>query len=230
MEQISRVVRSKDKAKASYDKMSRWYDLLVGKSEKKFRDKGLELLDVQEGETVLEIGFGTGHCTQALARSVGPTGHVYGIDISEGMLNITASRIKDAGLSERVFLQLGDAVNLPFQDNFFDAVFMSFTLELFDTPEIPAVLDQCQQVLKDGGRICVVSMSKEDTPGLMLRLYEWGHEKLPNYIDCRPIFLKTFLENAGFQIQKKYTIRLWGLPVEIVLADKPSFFEIRTIS
>ena len=226
MELISRVVRSKEEAKTSYDKLSRWYDLLVGRSEKKFRDKGLDLLDVQEGETVLEIGFGTGHCTLALAQSVGSTGTIYGIDISEGMLDITASRIEDAGLSGRVELQLGDAVNLPFPDDFFDAVFMSFTLELFDTPEIPVVLQQCQRVLKHGGRICVVSMSKEGKSGLMLRLYEWGHKKLPNYIDCRPIFVKRFLEKAGFNIRKTCTILLWGLPVEIALADKPYLSEI----
>ena len=226
MELISRVVRSKEEAKTSYDKLSRWYDLLVGRSEKKFRDKGLDLLDVQEGETVLEIGFGTGHCTLALAQSVGSTGKVYGIDISEGMLDITASRIEDAGLSGRVELQLGDAVNLPFPDDFFDEVFMSFTLELFDTPEIPIVLQQCQRVLKNGGRICVVSMSKEGKSGSMLRLYEWGHKKLPYYIDCRPIFVKRFLENADFHIRKTCTIRLWGLPVEIALADKPYLSEI----
>ena len=81
MELISRVVRSKEEAKTSYDKLSRWYDLLVGRSEKKFQDKGLDLLDVQDGETVPEIGFGTGHCTLALAQSVGSTGKVYGIDI-----------------------------------------------------------------------------------------------------------------------------------------------------
>jgi ubiquinone/menaquinone biosynthesis C-methylase UbiE len=221
MELISRVVRSKEEAKTSYDKMSRWYDLLVGRSEKKFRDNGLDLLNVRDGENVLEIGFGTGHCTLALARSAGPSGKVYGIDISEGMLDITASRIEDAELSGRVELQLGDAANLPFPDDFFDAVFMSFTLELFDTPEIPVVLQQCQRVLKPGGRICVVSMSKEGKSGLMLRLYEWGHKKLPGYIDCRPIFVKTFLEKADFHIQKACIIRLWGLPVEIVLADKP---------
>ncbi|MBE0524624.1 MAG: hypothetical protein IBX40_09880 [Methanosarcinales archaeon] len=49
MEQISRVARSKDEAKTSYDKMSRWYGLPVGRSEKKFRDRGLDLLDVHDG-------------------------------------------------------------------------------------------------------------------------------------------------------------------------------------
>jgi len=130
MENISRVTRSREKAKTSYDKMSRWYDILVGRGEKRFRESGLAVLDAMEGKKVLEIGFGTGHVILALARSVSDSGEVHGLDMSEGMLNITASRIEEEGLSHRVNLQCGDAANLPYTDGFFDAIFMSFTLEL----------------------------------------------------------------------------------------------------
>ena len=158
---ISRVIRSKQQAKASYDKISRWYDVLAECSERKPRNAGLQKLDAEEGETALEIGFGTGHGILALAQSVGNSGKVYGIDISEGMCNIAQSRVKGVGLSERVELKCSDAAKLPFEANFFDAVFMSFTLELFDTPEIPIVLHECQRVLRCGGRICVVALSKK---------------------------------------------------------------------
>ncbi len=218
--EILRVTRSKEEAKASYDKISKWYDALVGHSEKKFRDAGLQKLRAKEGEIVLEIGFGTGHCILALAQSVGNSGKVYGIDISEGMLNITRSRVMEAGLLERVDLKCGDASNLPYPDNYFDAVFMSFTLELFDTPEIQTVLQQCQRVLKNGSRICVAAMSSEGKSGVMMRLYEWGHKKLPNYIDCRPIFVRQSIENSGFKISDITKMSFWGLPVEIVVAKK----------
>ena len=95
---ISRVPRSKEEAKATYDKISRWYDVQAGPFEKKFRDVALQDIGAKEGEIVLEIGFGTGHCILALAQSVGNSGRVYGIDISEGMLNITQARIREAGL------------------------------------------------------------------------------------------------------------------------------------
>jgi len=220
LREIKRVKRSKEDAKNSYNKMSKWYDLLAGHSEKRFRNAGLQKLNIREGEKVLEIGFGTGHCILSLARSVGDTGKTYGLDLSEGMLKITNSRIEKAGLSEKVDLQCSDALNLPYPEFYFDAVFTSFTLELFDTPEIPLVLEQCRRVLKKEGRICVVAMSKKEKQGPMVKLYEWLHEKFPNYIDCRPIFVRQSLESAHFKIVDTTMMSLFGLDVEIVLANK----------
>lgn len=114
MSTVSRVVRSKDEAKTSYNRMSRWYDMVAGNSEKKYRDIGLEKLNAQPGEHILEIGYGTGHCVQALATAVTDSGQVCGIDISEGMNQIAQERIDKAGLSDRVDLQVGDAASLPF--------------------------------------------------------------------------------------------------------------------
>jgi len=220
MREVKRVNRTKEEAKKSYNKMSKWYDLFSGHSEKRFRDIGIQKINIQEGEKVLEIGFGTGHCILSLARSVGDTGKIYGIDLSEGMLKITTSRIEKARLSERTNLQCGDALNLPYPELFFDAVFMSFTLELFDTPEIPIVLEQCKRVLKKGGRFCVVAMSKEEKQGPMVTFYEWLHEKFPNYIDCRPIFVRQSLENIHFKIVNITKVPFFGLNVAVVLANK----------
>jgi ubiquinone/menaquinone biosynthesis C-methylase UbiE len=217
---ISRVQRSKAEAKTAYDRMSRWYDMLAGSSERKFLRIGLEKLAVTEGEVVLEIGFGTGHGLVALAQSVGETGRAYGIDISEGMVQVARKNVTDAGLADRVELRLGDAAELPFKDTSFDGVLISFTLELFDTPEIPAVLQECRRVLKADGRLSVVAMSKKGRAGMVLRLYEWAHRQFPKYIDCRPIFVRKAVEEAGFQIVDVTERTMWGLPVEIVTARK----------
>jgi ubiquinone/menaquinone biosynthesis C-methylase UbiE len=218
--QIRRVIRSKDVAKASYDRMSKWYDLIAGTSEWKFVKAGLDLLSATDGEVVLDIGFGTGKSVLAIARAVGETGHVYGLDLSEGMHSIASDRMDKAGLSERVDLRIGDAAMLPFEDDFFDAVFMSFTLELFDTPEIPVVLQECNRVLRSGARIVVVSMSKKREKGVAVKLYEWAHGRLPNYVDCRPIYVSESLSEAGFRISEKIEMKMWGLPVDAILANK----------
>lgn len=207
-------------ARASYDRLSRWYDALAGWSERDARGIGLRKLVPQEGETVLEIGFGTGHGLQALAQAVGASGRVHGLDLSKGMIEVTRRRLAGTALAERVDLTCGDATALPYASASLDAVFMSFTLELFDTPEIPTVLQECRRVLRSGGRLGVVSLSKErENP--LTRAYEWLHEKLPNWVDCRPIFARRAVEEAGFHIVDVTHTAWWGLWTEIVLAKKP---------
>lgn len=218
---VLRVYRTKVQAKERYDKISRFYDYFAGVFEKKYRNMTLERLDIKRGQTVLEIGFGTGHCLKQMAESVGEEGRVYGIDISSGMLEVSKQRLEEAGLLDRVKLYCGDALKMPYGDNKFDAVFMSFTLELFDTPEIPKVLDKIERVLKANGRLGVVSMSKEDGDSILLRMYEWIHKKFPKYADCRPIYIEQSIKDAGFEIEYKEKVKLFGLPGEIVIGVIP---------
>ncbi|MBC8376489.1 MAG: methyltransferase domain-containing protein [FCB group bacterium] len=200
--------------------MSGWYDLLAGLSEKKYKDMGLQILDIQAGEQVLEVGFGTGQCLKEMARAVGETGRVFGVDLSQGMLDVAQSRLHKAGLGDLVEFCLGDATELPYADNSFDAVYSSFTLELFDTPEIPVVLSECQRVLKPGGRLCMVSMSKKSRSGLMVKLYEWTQKNFNKYVDCRPIYVEQSIGDNGFIISSVTEMSMFGLPVDIVLATK----------
>lgn len=217
---IRRVRRSRESAREAYNRMSRWYDW-VAASEAKFIRVGLEQLDAQQGEKVLEIGYGTGRAILPLARIVGDSGMVYGVDLSEGMHQVALQKVRASGLEGRVELRVGDALNLPYDDEVFDALFMSFTLELFDTPQIPRVLDECSRVLRESGRIEVVSLVKEGGSQIMIAIYEWFHDLLPSYVDCRPIYLVEALAEYGFLVVGKRSMSMWGLPVEAVLATKP---------
>lgn len=220
-QETSRVLRSKKDTMATYDKLSGVYDLLTTWTERKYTEDGLRKLGVREDESVLEIGFGAGRGLLSLAHSTGPGGKVYGIDISKGMIEATRARIRDVHMETAVELIAGDGSALPFAPEFFDALFMSFVLELFDNPEMPVVLAESRRVLRTDGRICVVALSTKGKRGPILRLYEWAHENFPNYADCRPICVEELLKIAGFEVVRAKVSSMWGLPVEIVLARKP---------
>jgi demethylmenaquinone methyltransferase/2-methoxy-6-polyprenyl-1,4-benzoquinol methylase len=198
---VLRVFNTREQTKRYYDKIAKIYDLMADHSEAPARQAGLDLLAAQPGEKVLEVGFGTGHCLANLARAVGPSGKVYGIDIAQGMVDVARENLQKAGL--------------------LDAIFMSFTLELFDTPELAPFLAECKRVLRPGGRVGVVGMSKEGKHGAVFHLYEWTHEHFPNFVDCRPIFVARALEEAGFRVTKKEDREIW-VPVEVVVAVKDS--------
>lgn len=217
---VQRVFHSRDQTRAFYNKISRVYDLLAEKDEGPVRRAALGMLAAAEDENVLEIGFGTGHCLVALAEAVGPAGTVHGVDLSDGMLEQALARVVQGGLADRVRLCRDDAADLPYNNESFDAVFASFALELFDTPEIPEVLAECRRVLRPDGRIVLASLSKSGNGGFAVHAFEWTHEHFPNLLDCRPIFLRRAVEAAGFTIEKTRMMYMW-VPVEIVLARKP---------
>ncbi|WP_406659672.1 class I SAM-dependent methyltransferase [Methanolobus sp. ZRKC3] len=216
---IGRVKRTRKQTKNSYDRMSRFYSLF-NLFEGKYKRIGIQKLDVRTSESVLEIGFGTGHCLADIARNVGETGKAYGIDISEHMCRTARSTIEKSPGSARAEILCGDAPKLPFKDDSFDAIFMSFVLDLFDTPDIPLVLEECRRALKRGGRICVVALSREGEETSMPDIYGWLHEHFQSVFDCRQIFVRQSLEDAGFQIVDYTEMSLLGLPIDIVLGEK----------
>jgi ubiquinone/menaquinone biosynthesis C-methylase UbiE len=121
---------------------------------------------------------------------------VFGIDLSDGMQAQARERLEKERLNRSVELSCGDATQLLYPDASMDAVFISFTLELFDTLEIPHVLTECSRVLRAGGRIGVVALT-----GFAVEAYEWTHRHLPNLLDCHPIFVRRSLEEAGFRFK-----------------------------
>jgi ubiquinone/menaquinone biosynthesis C-methylase UbiE len=216
---VLRVLQSKGEVKSFYNKIAGVYDLLAERSEEPMREAGLRKLAAASGEHILEIGCGTGHCLVEVARAVGTEGRVYGVEISDKMLDLTRKLLEQDGLLDRAELKCADAEQLPFDSGSMDGTFMSFTLELFDTPEIPHVLKECRRVLKRGGRIVVVAVSKEGKQGAVIRAYEWTHRHFPNLMDCRPIFVRRALEAAGFTVDEAMIEHMW-VPVEIVRGIK----------
>jgi ubiquinone/menaquinone biosynthesis C-methylase UbiE len=216
---ILRVFQSKDQTKAFYNKISHVYNLLSERSEALMRKAGLDLLKANAGESILEIGFGTCHTLVSLAKAVGPIGRVFGLDLSDQMAKLAKGHLAKAGLLDRAKLRCGEATRVPYAAGSIDGVFMSLTFELFDTPEIPKVLSECQRVLHASARIVVVGMSKAGPKDPLVNVFEWTHQHFPKIVDCRPIYVRRVLEDARFTIRKALTKHMW-IPVETILGVK----------
>lgn len=214
------VLRTKAEAQRFYDRISQIYGWMTAAFERKHGERAMELLSIKAGEAILEIGTGSGHCFEQIAGRVGAGGRCCGIDISTCMLSVTRNRLQKSGLEDVAALCCADAARLPYRDNSFDGILMAFTLELFDTPEIPHVLAETMRVLRPGGRIAVVSLSREGKVYLPVRLYEWAHRRWPRYADCRPIYAERSMVECGYVVQKRTEASMAGLPVQTILAVK----------
>jgi ubiquinone/menaquinone biosynthesis C-methylase UbiE len=206
-----------------YDRISEAYDLIADAGERAARQAGVRALDLEAGERVLEIGFGTGTEVLDLAARVGPGGRVAGIDISPGMLAVARRKLARTAPAAPVDLRVGDARELPFADGSFDAVYSSFTLELFPEEDLPVVLAEARRVLRAGGRIGVVSMAKVhpgEKASFLEKTYVWMHRHFPHLVDCRPIDLPGLLTAAGFHLTKQIDLEIWTLPVAVAVGEK----------
>ncbi|QDU36391.1 Demethylmenaquinone methyltransferase [Maioricimonas rarisocia] len=206
---------------AFYDRIAHAYDFIADANEHKARETGEVALNLQPGERVFEIGYGTGNTLVDIAKAVGESGYVAGLDVSPKMRDVAAGKVAEAQLATPVELVVGDARELPFGDNSFQAAFTSFTLELFEPEDIPKVLGEVKRVLQPGGRLGVVSMAVvpagEHESGLE-KTYKWMHQHFPHIVDCRPIDVDEVLNAAGFEVASSERMEIWTMPVAMVVA------------
>lgn len=203
-----------------YDRISHSYDLLADAGEHAAREQGEQALKLQPGESVLEIGFGTGNSLAAFLEATGMAGMVAGIDISPRMREVAEEKLRAKGLAGRAALKIGDARQLPYEDNCFDAAFMSFTLELIPPDDIPLVLAELRRVLKPEGRLAVVAMAtvpEGERASVLEKTYIWMHRHFPHIVDCRPIDLCRLLGNAQFEVASAEDVEIWTMPVRIAV-------------
>ena len=118
------------------------------------RARMLAPLQLRPGETVLDVGCGTGTLALHARRLVGAAGFVAGIDAAQEMVARARRKAGKAGLS--VHFELASADSLPFPDASFDAVMCTVTLHHLPRWMRAATLREMRRVLKPGGRVLLV--------------------------------------------------------------------------
>lgn len=143
-----------------FNRVARYYDLMndlmslgLHRAWKAF---AVSQAGIRQGFRVLDVAGGTGDLALAFARRAGSAGQVWLADINESMLRLGRDKLIDAGYVAPV--AVCDAERLPFPDNYFDRVSVSFGLRNMTKKE--AALAEMQRVLKPGGKLLVLEFSK----------------------------------------------------------------------
>lgn len=169
-----------------------WADLLV------------EYADLHSDEHVLDVGCGTGIVARRAASQVRDDGVVVGLDLNEGMLDV--ARETSSEIHPAIEWRLGDATDLPFDDESFDAVFCQQALQFVPDPE--AALREMRRALSPGGRLVmgVLRSLEFNHPYVVLadalekHVSDEAAEMMRSpFPDWDATALRALIEDAGFQ-------------------------------
>ncbi len=136
-----------------YDLMN---DLMSGGLHRVWKAFAVSQAGIRKGFRVLDVAGGTGDLALAFARQVGPEGQVWLTDINETMLQYGRDRLLDKGVLLPVMVC--DAEKLPFPDDYFDRVIVSFGLRNMTHKE--DALREMHRVLKRGGKLLILEFSR----------------------------------------------------------------------
>lgn len=143
-----------EKVYKNYDSMN---SVISFQQHKRWRKDTMKRMNVQPGDTALDVCCGTGDWSIALAQAVGKDGKVIGIDFSENMLSIAKEKGNKAELNQIEWIH-GNAMELPFEDNHFDYVTIGFGLR--NVPDYMTVLKEMYRVVKPGGKVVCLETSQ----------------------------------------------------------------------
>lgn len=191
------------------------YDLLVwllllGR-ERAFRDRLAALASLAPGQSVLDVGCGTGSLAIAAKRSVGPAGRVVGVDASPVMIARAARKARRAGLE--VTLTTAVAQRLPGPDAQFDRVLNTLMLHHLSAEGRQQCALEMRRVLKPGGRVLAVDFGKPAATRRSLI----GHLHRHSRLDADRI--AALLRDAGLEVLESGPVGVLGL--DYVLAGAP---------
>lgn len=151
-----------------YDRLNDWLSLGMHRI---WKQMTLKWSGVRPGDTCLDLCCGSGDLAVMLAKQAGPKGQVFGLDFSAEQLAIANRRDKPflSPLSPITWVE-GDALNLPFSDNYFDCITMGYGLR--NVTDIPRSLREIYRVLKPGAKAVILDFNRP-TSNLTKTFQQW---------------------------------------------------------
>ena len=164
------VTQMFDAISSNYDGLNRVISFGI---DVKWRKKVVALVAEKNPETILDIATGTGDLAIMMTKTTANT--IIGLDLSAGMLEVGKKKIEEKHLTNKIEMVLGDSENIPYPDNHFDAITVSFGIRNFENLE--KGLSEIKRVIKPNGLFVILETSvPEKTP------YKQGYSFYTKYI------------------------------------------------
>jgi demethylmenaquinone methyltransferase/2-methoxy-6-polyprenyl-1,4-benzoquinol methylase len=229
----TQVAQMFDNISGSYDFLNHFFSLGI---DIRWRKKAIKILKANSPKNILDIATGTADFAIAAAK-LNPD-EIIGVDISEGMLDVGREKLKKENLSNLITLKYGDSEDLPFQENSFDAITVSFGVRNFENLE--KGLSEMQRVLNPGGKAVIIEFSQPEkfpikqlyffyfkyimpTLGKLISKDKSAYTYLPESVEAFPYGKKftQILEKVGFKKDPQIVPLTFGI-ASIYIAEKPS--------
>ncbi|MBP1224359.1 bifunctional demethylmenaquinone methyltransferase/2-methoxy-6-polyprenyl-1,4-benzoquinol methylase UbiE [Flavobacterium sp. 1355] len=149
------VAQMFDTISGNYDNLNRVISFGI---DVKWRKKVLKIVSDKKPKNILDIATGTGDLAILMAKTNAEK--IIGLDISAGMLEVGKKKVEEKKLSNIIELVLGDSENIPFEDNYFDAITVSFGVRNFENLE--KGFAEILRVLKPNGVFVILETSVPD--------------------------------------------------------------------
>ena len=149
----------KSQVKKMFNNISKEYDILNRVIsfgiDISWRKKIVKILKSKKPSLILDVATGTGDLAIAMVKTNAKK--IIGLDISKGMLDVGIEKIKNKNLNNTIDMVIGDSENLKYEDNFFDAVTVSFGVRNFES--LDSGLKEIFRVLKPNGSLVILETS-----------------------------------------------------------------------
>jgi len=200
-----------------YDKIAPIYNIWGKLTESHARNRAIELAEIKDGQTILEVAVGTGLAFYEIVKR-NPNGTNIGIDLSRGMLEKAKKRVGQ--LTEANYsLDVGTAFDLSVENKSIDTLVNNYMFDLIPFEDMGTILTEFKRVLKEGGKLILVNMTEGERFGS--KLYDFVYNISPKTMGgCRGVKLTEKLQQHGFKVDVREYVQQLLFPSEVIRAYK----------